>query len=142
MTDTVPSGDDLEVGDEGPELVVESVSRKDIVRFAGASGDFNPIHYHEEAAREAGHPGVIAQGMFTSGLVETMVTDWVGIENVRSFGVQFTDIVQPGDSIRVVGEVEEKSVEDDEIIVVLALRAKNQNDETVVKGEATAAFTR
>lgn len=142
MSDHVPAGDELEVGNRGPELVVESVTRRDLVRYAGASGDFNPIHYHEEAAREAGHDGVIAQGMFTAGLVESVVTDWVGVGNVRSFTVRFTSVVRPGDTVRVVGEVDEKATGTDHVTVTLSVRATTGDGETAVEGEAVARLPR
>lgn len=142
MSDRRPTGDDFDVGDERSKLVVEEVSRTDFVKYAGASGDFNPIHYDDEAAKEAGHPGVIAQGMFTAGLLETLVTDWVGVENVRSFNVRFTSVVRPGDSIRAVGEVEETTTESDGVTVDLALRAETQSGETVIAGTATAVVPR
>ena len=68
---------DVEVGTELPELVVR-VTRADLVRYAGASGDFNPIHWNERVATSVGLPGVIAHGMFTMGLAARAVTGWTG----------------------------------------------------------------
>ncbi|MGY1884394.1 MaoC family dehydratase [Blastococcus sp. SYSU DS0753] len=65
------------VGTELPELVVR-ITRADLVRYAGASGDFNPIHWNERVAREVGLPGVIAHGMFTMALAARAVTGWTG----------------------------------------------------------------
>ena len=71
------SGTRVEVGTELPELVVR-VTRADLVRYAGASGDFNPIHWNERVATEVGLPGVIAHGMFTMALAARAVTGWTG----------------------------------------------------------------
>jgi acyl dehydratase len=68
---------DVEVGTELPEQVFP-VTRADLVRYAGASGDFNPIHWNERVVTEVGLPGVIAHGMFTMALASRVVTRWVG----------------------------------------------------------------
>ena len=68
---------DVAVGTELPEQVFP-VTRADLVRYAGASGDFNPIHWNERVATEVGLPGVIAHGMFTMALASRVVTGWVG----------------------------------------------------------------
>ena len=68
---------DVEVGTELPELVTQ-VTRADLIRYAGASGDFNVIHWNERVARDVGLPGVIAHGMLTMGLAARAVTDWAG----------------------------------------------------------------
>jgi acyl dehydratase len=68
---------DVAVGTELPEQVYR-VSRADLVRYAGASGDFNPIHWNQRVATEVGLPGVIAHGMFTMALAGRAVTDWTG----------------------------------------------------------------
>ena len=68
---------DVAVGTELPELVVR-ITRADLVRYAGASGDFNPIHWNERVATSVGLPGVIAHGMFTMALAVRAVTSWTG----------------------------------------------------------------
>ncbi len=80
----------VEVGQELPSLTV-SLSRVDLARYAGASGDFNPIHYNDAAAAALGLPGVIAHGMLTMGMGLRVVTDWVGDPaQVMSYFVRFT----------------------------------------------------
>jgi acyl dehydratase len=74
---TVRAGADVVVGTELPERVF-TVTRADLVRYAGASGDFNPIHWNERVATAVGLPGVIAHGMFTMALASRAVTDWAG----------------------------------------------------------------
>jgi acyl dehydratase len=130
--------EDVAVGEKGPELVVENIERKDFVRFAGATGDFNPMHYDDPAAKAAGHPSAFGPGMLTGGFGAHMLCGWFGIENVRSFSVRFTDRVWPGDTVTVTGEVTEK--DDDDGVVEAEFEVSNQDGKTVVTGTATAAL--
>lgn len=78
------------VGDELPALTV-TLDRAQLVRYAGASGDFNPIHWNPRVAAEVGLPGVIAHGMLTMALAGRIVTDWLGDPGrVLEYGVRFT----------------------------------------------------
>ncbi|MFE2752956.1 MaoC family dehydratase [Actinosynnema sp. NPDC059335] len=80
---------EVSVGDELPPLSLR-ITRADLVRYAGASGDFNPIHWNERFATEVGLPGVIAHGMLTMGLAARIVTDWTGDPGaVVEYGVRF-----------------------------------------------------
>jgi acyl dehydratase len=80
---------EVSVGDELPPLSVR-ITRADLVRYAGASGDLNPIHWNERFAREVGLPGVIAHGMLTMGLAGRIVTGWTGDPGaVVEYGVRF-----------------------------------------------------
>lgn len=95
----------LEVGDAGPTVVVEDLERKQFVTYAGASGDFNPIHYDEPYATAAGNESVFGQGMFTAGITSRVVMDWFELRDVASFGVRFQSRVFPGDTVVATGEV-------------------------------------
>lgn len=87
---TAPDLGSLSVGDEVASAEFP-VSRGDLVRYAGASGDFNPIHWNERFAREVGLDGVIAHGMFTMGTAVGVVVDWVGDPGrIRDYQVRFT----------------------------------------------------
>lgn len=97
--------DDVQVGDSGPEVVVEDLERRDFVKYAGASGDFNPIHYDEPFATAAGNESVFAQGMLTAGFGAHFAADWFGLANVRRYTVRFQSRVFPGDTVTVTGEV-------------------------------------
>ncbi|WP_339105827.1 MaoC family dehydratase N-terminal domain-containing protein [Haloterrigena salinisoli] len=136
--DTVRSIADLEVGDAGPTVVVEDVERKHFVKYAGASGDFNPIHYDEPYARAAGNESVFGQGMFTAGVASRVVTDWFPLEAVDSFGVRFQSQVFPDDTIVATGEVVDRQA--DEGAVEVDLEATNQHGETLLTGSATATL--
>jgi acyl dehydratase len=111
----VTAGSDVQVGDELPAQSFR-VQRADLVRYAGASGDFNPIHWNERAATSVGLPNVIAHGMYTMAVVVRVVTDWIGDPGaVVEYGVRFTrPVVVPdpeGAVLEVVGTVSAK--EDD-----------------------------
>jgi acyl dehydratase len=86
----LPSYDDIEVGHELPGQVFP-IRRLDLVRYAGASGDFNVIHWNERIARSVGLPDVIAHGMYTMAVAVRVVTDWAGDPGaVVDYGVRFT----------------------------------------------------
>ena len=99
---------DVEVGTELPGLTFQ-VSRETLVRYAGASGDFNPIHWNERFAKEVGLPDVIAHGMLTMAEAARVVTDWTGDPGaLREFGVRFTKPVVVDDVAGAVIEVAAK----------------------------------
>ncbi|MFF8956268.1 MaoC family dehydratase [Streptomyces sp. NPDC014894] len=108
MTARIAYGD-VEVGTELPARTFP-VTRETLVRYAGASGDFNPIHWNEKFAVEVGLPDVIAHGMFTMAEAIRVVTDWVGDPGaVVEYGVRFTrPVVVPNDDKGAVIEVSGK----------------------------------
>jgi acyl dehydratase len=104
------------------------VTRLDLVKYAGASGDFNPIHWSERIARSVGLPGVIAHGMYTMAQAGKFVADWAGDPGaVTEFGVRFSAMVpvpddDQGAAIEVSGTVADK-LEDNKVAVELIARA-------------------
>ncbi|MGH2739638.1 MAG: MaoC/PaaZ C-terminal domain-containing protein [Actinomycetota bacterium] len=99
--------EDVAVGDDLPERS-NAVDRAQLVMYAGASGDFNPIHWNEEFAKQVGLPGVISHGMFSMALVARVVTDWVGDPSaVKRLSVQFREVVLPGETLVAKGRVQE-----------------------------------
>ncbi|SHL46167.1 Acyl dehydratase [Pseudonocardia thermophila] len=125
----------IEIGQSRTTVVVENLARTQIVQYAGASGDFNPLHTDEVYAREAaGYPTVFAHGMLTMGLVGRAVTDWVGEDRLLTYGARFTAQVWPGDTLTATVTVE--SVTDG--VAHLAVEARNQDGATVLSGTATA----
>lgn len=134
----IESIDDVAVGDDGPTVVVEDLERKHFVKYAGASGDFNSIHYDEPYARAAGNERVFGQGMFTAGVTSRVVTDWFGLEPVDSFGVRFQSRVFPDDTIVATGEVVDR--EGDQGTVEVALEASTATGRTLLTGSATATL--
>jgi len=140
-TDSGLSPGDLSVGDTGPEITVEDLERRDFVRYAGASGDFNPVHYDEPYAKDAGYPGTFGQGMLTAGFASRVAADWFGLANVDRFRVRFESQVWPGDTLTATGEVTELHPTEDGIRVDATLRVINQADEEVVTGDVTATVS-
>ena len=97
MSNPKLSCEDLSVGDEREAVVVENLTRTQIVQYAGASGDFNPIHHDETfATGAAGYPSVFAHGMLTMGLTSKMLTNYVGDGRLKNFGVRFSRQFWPG----------------------------------------------
>src|SRR5512144_1832335 len=99
---------EIHVGDIVPPFVVENITRTDIVKYAGASGDFNPIHHDETFAKSAGYPSVFAHGMLSAGLLSKCLTDYVGRANLRVYRVSFRSQVWPGDTLTCTGKVTRK----------------------------------
>ena len=123
----------LNIGDTGDELVVEKVDRSSFIRYAGASGDFNPIHWNEDFAKSAGYPGVFAQGMWTAGVLSTFLTKWVGPENVKRFRTRFVGQVWPGEKLVCSGTVTAVNGDTAEI----ELSVTNAEGERKIAGDAT-----
>ena len=132
--------EDVKVGDELPPLVKGPIQQIQLTRYAGASGDFNPIHQDDEFAKAAGMGGVFAHGMLSMGFVGQLVTDWAGPAHVRKLGVRFAAIVRLKDVITCRGRVLGKSSKDDVNLVDLEVWAENQKGEKVVTGKATVAL--
>ncbi|MFZ0889150.1 MAG: MaoC/PaaZ C-terminal domain-containing protein [Candidatus Binataceae bacterium] len=125
--------DAVKVGDEIPKLVVEQVTRPDFVRYAGASGDFVPLHYDQTFVEAAGIPTVFAQGMFTAGLLSKCLTDYVGAGNVRKFKVRFATRVWPGDTLTCRGKITKKVEENGERLIEGDLEVVNQKGEPAIR---------
>ena len=127
---------ELKVGDKREAVVVENLSRTQIVQYAAGSGDFNPIHHDEVfATQAAGYPSVFAHGMLTMGLTGKLVTDWLGDGVIKSYGVRFVRQVWPGDTLTTSGEVKSVGADGE---VELSVVTVNQKGEPVVTGEARA----
>lgn len=130
---------ELNVGDTYEEVVVDDLRRTQIVQYAGASGDYNPIHTDELYAKEvAGYPTVFAHGMLSMGLTGTMLTNYVGDGRLTKFGVRFSRQVWPGDTLTATATVDAVREEDGEHFVDLTLVTTNQDGDPVIKGSATA----
>ena len=137
MTATVKY-DDVEVGQEIAERTYP-VRRLDLVKYAGASGDFNPIHWNDAIAKSVGLPDVIAHGMFTMAEGGRFVTDWAGDPGaVLAYGVRFSSMVvvpnEAGAEIVVSGKIEEKL---DDNTVVVALTARANGEKVLTRAKAT-----
>lgn len=130
---------DLSVGQIFETVAVDDLKRTQIVQYAGASGDYNPLHTDDVYAREiAGYPGVFAHGMLTMGLTGRAVTDLVGDDKLLRFGVRFTAQVWPGDTLTVRSTVDAVNAEDGVSVAELSIVTTNQDGTTVVSGYAAA----
>ena len=126
---------ELSIGDSHAERLVEDLKRTQIVMYAGASGDYNPVHTDEVFTTEvAGYPSVFAHGMLTMGMTGKMLTNYVGDGRLTEYGVRFTNQVFPGDTLDATATV--TAVADG--IVDLDVSTVNQNGVEVLKGTAKA----
>lgn len=129
----------LKAGDTHQEVVVEDLSRTQLVMYSGASGDYNPLHSDEVyTTKVAGYPSTFAHGMLTMGLTGKMLTNYVGDGRLKKYGVRFTNQVWPGDTLTAKATVKEVREEGGERIVELDVETVNQDGKTVVSGYATA----
>jgi len=126
--------ENVKVGDAIPTIMIEGVARPDFVRYAGASGDFVPLHYDQSFVEAAGIPTVFAQGMWTAGCLSRCLTDYAGAGNVRRFKVRFSRQVWPGDTLTCRGTVTNKTERNGERIVEGDVEVLNQKGEATVKG--------
>jgi acyl dehydratase len=125
-------------GETMAEVVTEPFTRTDFVRYAGASGDFHPIHHDEEYASRAGMPSVFGMGMLHAGMLGDQLARWVGPENIRSFKIRFTGQVWPGDQLTFSGRVVSVTAGEEAGLAAIELEAHSQRGETVLHCEATA----
>jgi acyl dehydratase len=130
--------EDVTEGDDIPAFVVENLTRTDLVRYAGASGDFNPMHHDQTFAEKAGLPTVFSHGMLNAGFVGKCVTDYVGRAALRKFKVRFATRVWPGDTISCKGTVTKKYEANGKRIIEGDVVAMNQKGEAAITGSFTA----
>jgi acyl dehydratase len=129
----------LSVGDRYEEVVVDDLTRTQCVQYAGASGDYNPLHHDEVyATKVAGYPGIFAHGMLTMGMTGKMLTNYVGDGRLTHFGVRFSSQVWPGDTLTATAIVEAIREEHGIRLVDLSVSTRNQDGVEVIKGTATA----
>jgi acyl dehydratase len=130
---------ELKVGDTYSERLVEDLKRTQIVQYAGASGDYNPLHTDEIfTTKVAGYPSVFAHGMLSMGMTGRMLTNYVGDGRLSKFGVRFTSQVWPGDTLDATATVEAVRSDGGKHYVDLTVSTVNQNGVEVIKGSATA----
>jgi acyl dehydratase len=136
MGERVLDSNTVSAGDAGPPTS-HPLTRTDLVMYAGASGDFNPMHHDEIAAQQAGLPSVFGHGMFTAGLLATAITNYVGVGNLKSYRVRFTKQTWPGEMLTTSVTVREKRAGNE---VVLDCSVVNEQGETKIQGEAVAVL--
>lgn len=123
----------LTMGAEAPVKEV-TLTRTDLVQYAGASGDFNPMHHDEVLAKKAGLPSVFGHGMLSMGILGSAVTDFVGVQQLKSYDVRFVKQTWPGETLRT--KVVVAAVEGG--VATLDCSLENADGEVKVSGQATA----
>ena len=128
----------IEVGDTHTEVLVEDLKRTQLVQYAGASGDYNPVHTDEKFVTEvAGYPTVFAHGMLTMGMTGRVLTDNLGDGRLLSYGGRFTSQVFPGDTLTATATIESIEAGDDGPVAHLTVSTTNQDGVVVFSGQAT-----
>jgi len=129
----------LQVGESRTETVLENISRTRIVMYAGASGDYNPLHSDEVYVTQvAGYPSVFAHGMLSMGATGKLLTDWVGNGRLTKYGVRFVNQVWPGDDLTATATVDAIREDGGQHYADFTVTTVNQDGKPVVTGSATA----
>jgi len=132
--------EDVQVGDDIPQLVKSPVTHLQLVRYAGASGDFNPLHTDPKIGEMIGTGGIIAHGMLIMGFVGQLVSDYVGPSALRKFGVRFKGMTRIDDVITCSGTITKKYEVDGEGRIEGKVQAADQNGDVKVAGTFVAAL--
>ncbi len=132
--------EDVQVGDTIPKLVKSPVSHLQLVKYAGASGDFNPLHTDPKIGELIGVGGIIAHGMLIMGFVGQLLSDYVGPTTLRKFDARFKGMTRLGDVITCTGTITEKYETDVEARIAGKVQATDQNGEVKVAGTFVAAL--
>ncbi|MGJ7909802.1 MaoC/PaaZ C-terminal domain-containing protein [Neobacillus sp. LXY-1] len=121
----------LEKGESVKEIQLPPVSRIDLIKYAGASGDFNPIHTIDDEAKKAGLPGIIAHGMWTMGNLAKLFTEYYEEGFIKDYSIRFKGMVFLDDRITLKATLKEKEGQE----LCFAVQAVNQKGNDVLKGE-------
>jgi len=133
------SSQQLKVGDVHEAILVDNLTRTQIVQYAGASGDYNPLHTDEVFATQvAGYPSVFSHGMLTMGMTGRMLTDFVGDGRLTRFGGRFTAQVWPGDTLSATATVTALETNDNVTVADFDVVTTNQAGQVVFSGSASA----
>lgn len=123
---------ELQVGDTLDDIVLSPVSRIDLIKYAGASGDYNPIHTIDEEAKKAGLPGIIAHGMWTMGNLAKVFTPFYEEGFLKDYSIRFKGMVFLNDVITLRTQLDERNEKE----LKFSVAAINQNGKEVLKGNA------
>ena len=130
---------EIKVGDSYSEEICNNLSRTQIVQYAGASGDYNPLHSDEIfTTKIAGYPSVFAHGMLSMGMNGKMLTNYVGDGRLSKFGVRFTSQVFPGATLTATATITAIREEDGVRFADIELSTTDEEGTQVIKGSATA----
>src|SRR5438876_7320082 len=132
--------EDVQVGDALPKLVKPPVTHLQLVRYAGASGDFNPLHTDPRVGEMIGTGGIIAHGMLIMGFVGQLLSDYVGPQALRKFDVRFRGMTRLDDVITCTGTIMEKYEAGGEGRIAGKVQAVDQNGDVKISGTFVAAL--
>ncbi len=133
---------DVSEGMTSPVYTEGPITRTDIVKYAGSGGDFNPIHHDEEFAKSAGLPSIFSMGLYQGGLCSRLASDWLGLANIRHFGIRLRSQVWPGETLKIQGTITRKFEEGGEKRIEADLIVTNADGTDVkIQGRAVAAVT-
>lgn len=138
--DTPVAAENLQTDDPAPVFEISSITRRDFVKYAGASGDFNRLHFDEPYAKRSGHKSVFGQGMLSASIVAQVVADWFGIINVSALRMRFQSKLFPGDAIETVGEVTEIESSQQGVEVTAKVDLVTSDGRRIISGRAEAAI--
>ncbi len=133
--------DDLKEGDIGPRLEYGPLMRSEFIEYANAGGDTNPIHTDEFAGIRAGNKGVIAHGLYSHAFLGKMLVDWVGAENVKTYGGRMVGMARPGDMLLLLGKIVKKYEQDGEKLVDLEIKSVTKTYYVLGMGKADPAIS-
>lgn len=122
---------ELKVGEALKEIQLDPVDRITLIKYAGASGDYNPIHTIDEEAKKAGLPGIIAHGMWTMGNLAKLFTEFYEEGFIQDYRIRFKGMVFLNDVVTLQAEL----AEENENLLTFTVRAVNQNGNEVIKGD-------
>ena len=129
--------ENVRVGDEIPAMAKAPVDRVQLARYAGATGDFHPLHVDEAYARSLGMPSVYAPSPLGQGFLGQLITDWARGASIRRFSTKFIRLIWPGDTLVCKGRVSDRHGENGKYSIELDVWAENQKGELVLKGQAS-----
>lgn len=132
--------EDVNVGDEIPRLVKDAVTEVLLAKYAGASGDFNPLHTVDAVGKLAGFDGVIAHGMLVMAFAAQALTAWLPDRCLKKLKARFTAVTKPGDVITVTGKV--TAINPEENLILGEIQAADQRGEVKIKGSFAAVLPR
>ena len=131
----------INVGDELPSHVCGPITRTTLALFGGASGDHNPIHVDIDFAKKAGMPDVFAHGMLSMAFLAQLLTNWVGQDQIREYGVRFTAITPVLATVTCTGKVTEKFAQDGEPCLKIEVSAEVDDGTKTLVGDAVIGFS-
>lgn len=129
--------ENIRIGDELPAMAKTPIDRVQLARYAGATGDFNPVHVDEMAARGFGMPSVVAPNTIGMGFLGQLVGDWARGAHVKRLSCRFSRMLWPGDTLVCKGRVADRHGQDGKYFLELDVWAENQTGGLVIRGNVT-----